>query len=62
MIDIPVRMTALGLFKSLAFYQNYLNMNLILKELIEEEGLKCPLWLESDIYYLKDKVESYQQR
>jgi len=61
-MDTPIRMTPLGLFKSLSFYKNYLNMNLVFKELLEEQDIKCPLWLEHDIYYLMDKIESYSQR
>ena len=61
-MDIPIRMIPFGLFKSLSFYQNYLNMNLVFKELLEEQAIKCPLWLECDIYYLMDKVESYEKR
>lgn len=58
----PVRIARYKKYKSLNFLQNYLNMDIVYKELLEEAGCPCPAWLEDDIAVLIYEVEKYRQR
>lgn len=63
-ISVPIRVStaAKHIFKSLSFLESYLHLDIVYKEMLEEYGYKTPLWLEYDIMYWQEKVESYRRR